>query len=458
MTQCFLTMFLKIFCICLATQNIFFPFFQLKNKLGESTSQGTSQQDAYAELSEDDSEEEEVAEINRGACASASTHATASASKTTDEPPLPSLVNVAERRKQKKASAAAKSSTSTSSTGDISHAELLKLLTARAVDTEMLKTKIDELITCGDVRKQEKMNFGQWVGSRIMQVPDEHFDAFQQDCFKYIMENTSFPNVTTTSVATTASVTTTLAAAAANVAPTIAAPTPRVVPPFQFAPRRAASPRAAPVDTRSSYARSMSDPVSYNVAAPATTSSYPFNAANYSGDLDQYSAHYSSSTYAPGSAFSAYQQQQGLQQQTMQQQQALPPMQQRTLQQQSFQQQSLQQQQPLQQQPLHAQQLFPSSQQQPSVPYTSSTTSRAAMDIDFSAPLVMPPIGASTSVSTPVSTTQQTTTTVSSVSNVSPAPLNTPTLNTPILPATPNISGDALNISNRSSSPPGGAV
>ena len=103
-----------------------------------------------------------------------------------NEPAFPTLVTPRSRTQRTQCKTGTPAEPKGGSTK--SESDLLKMLTARAVETEVLKRKLDELVTSGDAVKQEKLNWGQWMASCVAQVADDKWVDFTRKSFDLIRE------------------------------------------------------------------------------------------------------------------------------------------------------------------------------------------------------------------------------------------------------------------------------
>ena len=93
---------------------------------------------------------------------------------------LPSMITPLSRRKR--------TAVSSASSKPESDPNVLSVLTSRAVDTEKLKKKLDDLISSNDVYKAEKQNWGIWFASCCIQVPADKWMFFRKKSLDLIME------------------------------------------------------------------------------------------------------------------------------------------------------------------------------------------------------------------------------------------------------------------------------
>ena len=119
---------------------------------------------------------------------------------TDPDQPFPSLTTPAQRGKRKSQTA----TTPQAASGCPTDTDLLNMLTARAVESEVLKRKLDDLVSSDDVVKQEKLNWGQWMASCIAQVSDNRWVEFTDRSLSFIREFVPASVPTTTCASTTA--------------------------------------------------------------------------------------------------------------------------------------------------------------------------------------------------------------------------------------------------------------
>ena len=147
--------------------------FQLKAKLkkaqcGPSTTSDapTTSEDDTVACGRDNLEQEDVAEMLQ----------------LDDDPPLPSMSKPSTRKK------------TTPTTGSLAlnldkdSSSLLNALASRAVDSEQLKRKLENLVDSGDMYKLEKISWGQWMGTCAAQVPSDKWVTFRQRAYDLICE------------------------------------------------------------------------------------------------------------------------------------------------------------------------------------------------------------------------------------------------------------------------------
>ena len=259
------------------TQNIFCTLFQLKLKVAAKQQQDTS----YATLSDDEAGDDE--DEQRSTLPS-----TTGTGIEIDDETLPPL---ADRRKKKKATP------TPDMASDAGHStELLKILTARAVETEVLKKKLDDLVSSNDVVKQEKLNWGAWLATCVSQVPQDRWDEYTQSSLDHIRQfvRTSAPPI---SGARNAAISTTVTNLTSGTDSTSVINRPS----FNF--RSAPNAVSAVSDSGGTFTNLMSSGMCDNMSSGLITSNY--GASNFSSSDPRYD--YSLSAYKPGSAFENYQ-------------------------------------------------------------------------------------------------------------------------------------------------------
>jgi len=108
--------------------------------------------------------------------------------------PLPVILSPAQLRQKKKAAAAAATAetadtavvTVTGSVATLSDGKLLSLLAARAVDSDVLKKKLQDLLGVRDFFQAERVNWGQWMASCAGQIPQAQWPSFRQDAYDLV--------------------------------------------------------------------------------------------------------------------------------------------------------------------------------------------------------------------------------------------------------------------------------
>ena len=85
------------------------------------------------------------------------------------------------RANSKKKWPTATTTVSVSPSSTITDANLLNVLAARAVDSEALKKKLEEVIGSRDFMQCERLNWGQWLSSCAGQVEAHRWASFRKD-------------------------------------------------------------------------------------------------------------------------------------------------------------------------------------------------------------------------------------------------------------------------------------
>ena len=128
------------------------------------------------------------------------------------DPPFPVVSTPAQRGRRKSRTGTTRQGACASA----SETELLQMLTTRAVESEMLKRKLDDLISTSDVVKQEKVNWGQWMASCVAQVPDNRWAEFTDRSLPFLREFVHLSDPITTCASTTTTTSATITSSAST--------------------------------------------------------------------------------------------------------------------------------------------------------------------------------------------------------------------------------------------------
>lgn len=106
-----------------------------------------------------------------------------------DLPTINSTGSCGSRRKKGTvvpAAAAGSSAELPTNASSLSDGKLLQVLAARAVDSEGLKKKLEDMLGIKDFNTAERINWGQWFASCAGQIPAVHWGSFRQESLDLI--------------------------------------------------------------------------------------------------------------------------------------------------------------------------------------------------------------------------------------------------------------------------------